>query len=119
MPFGRVRALAEEDGDFDRTLCAAMSREIRRGRMLALWLATMRAEQRLALFLLDLADRYEARGWSALTFVLPMTRQDIGVHLGLSHETISRLLSSFDRQALVTVQGRVLTIVDREALQAL
>ena len=119
MPYDRVRALAQENDDFQRTLCATLSREIRRGRTLALWLATMRAEQRLASFLLDLADRYGARGHSSREFVLPMSRQDIGVHLGLSHETVSRLLSNFHRQSLLSVQGRLLTIVDQEALQAL
>ena len=119
MPFDRVQALAQENHGFQRTLYAAFAREIRRGRSVALWLATMRAEQRLASFLLDLADRYGARGYSSREFVLRMSRQEIGIHLGLSHETVSRLLSSFHRQSLLRVRGRLLTILDRRALQAL
>jgi CRP/FNR family transcriptional regulator len=79
----------------------------------------MRSEQRLASFLLDLADRYGARGYSSREFVLRMSRQEIGLHLGLSHETVSRLLSTFHRQSLLRVRGRLLTIIDRGALQAL
>jgi len=119
MPFDRVQALAQKSHDFQRTLHATFAREIRRGRTLARWLATMRAEQRLASFLLDLADRYCARGYSSREFVLRMSRQDIGIHLGLSHETVSRSLSSFHRQSLMRVRGRLLTIIDRKALQAL
>lgn len=119
MPFDRVNALAQEDAGFQRTLCATMSREIRRSRTVALWLATMHAEQRLASFLLDLADRYDARGYSSREFVLRMSRREIGIHLGLSHETVSRVLCGFHRQSLVLVRGRVLTILDRGALQAL
>jgi len=119
MPFDRVRALAQTNNDFQGTLCATLSREIRRGRTVAMWLATMRSEQRLASFLLDLADRYGARGYSSREFVLRMSRQEIGLHLGLSHETVSRLLSTFHRQSLLRVRGRLLTIIDRGALQAL
>ena len=119
MPFERVRALAQQNSDFQVTLCATLSREIRRGRTVALWLATMRSEQRLASFLLDLADRYGARGYSSREFVLRMSRQEIGLHLGLSHETVSRLLSTFHRQSLLRVRGRLLTIIDRCALRAL
>jgi CRP/FNR family transcriptional regulator len=119
MPLDRFLALAQENNDVQGMLCAALSQEIRRARTVSLWLATMRSEQRLACFLLDLADRYCARGYSSCELMLRMSRQEIGLHLGLSHETVSRLLSSFHRQSLVRVRGRLLTIIDREALQAL
>jgi len=67
-----------------------------------LMLGTMRAEQRLASFLLDLADRYAARGYSSSEFGLRMTREEIGCHLGLKLETVSRLFSRFTRTASST-----------------
>ena len=82
-------------------------------------LGTMYAEQRLATFLLDLSHRYEARGYSSSEFVLRMTREEIGSHLGLKLETVSRLFSRFQREGLVQVQGRVVKLLDRGSLKRL
>jgi CRP/FNR family transcriptional regulator len=119
MPFDRVAALARESSDFQRSLNALLSREIGRERNVMLMLGTMRAEQRLASFLLDLSDRYRARGYSSSEFVLRMTREEIGCHLSLKLETVSRLFSRFHKDGLIRVQGREVKLLDRVALQQL
>jgi len=119
MPFERVAALAMESSEFQRSLNALLSREIGRERKVMLMLGTMRAEQRLASFLLDLGDRYRARGYSASEFLLRMTREEIGCHLGLKLETVSRLFSRFHKDGLIRVQGREVKLLDRVALQQL
>jgi len=119
MPFDRVTALARERSDFQRGLSELLSREIGRERKVMLMLATMHAEQKLASFLLDLADRYRARGYSSSEFVLRMTREEIGSHLGLKLETVSRLFSRFHKDGLIHVQGREVKLLDRVALQRL
>jgi len=73
----------------------------------------------LAVFLLDLSDRYHARGYSSCEFVLRMTREEIGSYLGLKLETISRLFSRFQRDGLVQVQGRVVKLLDRQSMRRL
>jgi len=118
-PFDRMETLAQQNGDFQHTLCSLLSREIGRERRVMLMLGTMRAEQRLASFLLELADRYHARGYSSSEFVLRMTREEIGSHLGLKLETVSRLFSRFHQDALIRVQGRDVKLLDRVALQQL
>jgi CRP/FNR family transcriptional regulator, anaerobic regulatory protein len=119
IPFDRMEALARQNGDFQHRLSLLLSREIARERRVMLMLGTMRAEQRLAAFLLDLADRYRARGYSSCEFVLRMTREEIGSHLGLKLETVSRLFSRFHQEGLILVQGREVKLLDREALQFL
>lgn len=119
LPFEHLEALARTSKDFQRNLHALLSREICRERKTMLILGTMRAEQRLAAFLLDLADRYSARGYSASEVVLRMTREDIGRHLGMKLETVSRLFSRFDQEGLIQVRGREVKLVDRRALQQL
>jgi CRP/FNR family transcriptional regulator len=119
LPFDRMETLARRNGDFQHRLAALLSREIARERRVMLLLGTMRAEQRLASFLLDLAERYRVRGYSSREFVLRMTREEIGSHLGLKLETVSRLFSRFHQDGLVRVQGREVKILDREALQQL
>jgi CRP/FNR family transcriptional regulator, anaerobic regulatory protein len=119
IPFDRMETLAQQNGEFQHTLCALLSREIGRERRVMLMLGTMRAEQRLASFLLDLADRYHARGYSSSEFVLRMTREEIGSHLGLKLETVSRLFSRFHHDGLIRVQGRDVKLLDRVALHHL
>ena len=65
------------------------------------------AEQKLATFLSQLAQRYASRGFSASEFRLTMTRSDIGNYLGLTVETISRLLSKLDKEQLIQVNGKL------------
>ena len=119
LPFGRIEALSRQNIGFQHNLHRLLSREIARERALMLLLGTMYAEQRLATFLLDLSQRYEARGYSSSEFVLRMTREDIGSYLGLKLETVSRLFSRFQREGLVQVQGRVVKLLDRGSLKRL
>lgn len=119
LPFDQLESIARNNKDFQHNLHALLSREIRRERKVMLMLGTMRAEQRLAAFLLDLADRYAARGYSASEVVLRMTREDIGRHLGMKLETVSRLFSRFDQEGVIRVHGRDVKLIDRGALKQL
>jgi CRP/FNR family transcriptional regulator, anaerobic regulatory protein len=119
LPFDRVEKLAQREGAFQHQLYRLLSAAIVRERTSAMMLGTMRAEQRLAAFLLDLSNRYRARGYSSTEFVLRMTREEIGSQLGLKLETVSRLFSRFHEEGLIEVQGRVVKLVDRIGLQQL
>ncbi|HHF3725238.1 TPA: fumarate/nitrate reduction transcriptional regulator Fnr, partial [Haemophilus influenzae] len=63
-----------------------------------------------------LSKRYSARGFSAREFRLTMTRGDIGNYLGLTVETISRLLGRFQKLGVISVQGKYITINDLNGL---
>jgi CRP/FNR family transcriptional regulator len=84
-----------------------------------LLLGTMRAEERLAAFLLNLAQRLQARGFSASELVLRMTRQEIGNYLGLKLETVSRTFSRFAEEGLIEVRHRHVRILAPEKLHAM
>ena len=75
------------------------------------------AEERLAFFLIDLSERLHHRGFSAHSFRLSMTRQEIGNHLGLALETVSRLLKKFQQQNLISIQNKSVTLLDIEGLK--
>jgi CRP/FNR family transcriptional regulator, anaerobic regulatory protein len=93
-----------------------MSRESTRTRSMMIMLGTMRADQRLAVFLLDLSQRYRARGYSSHEFVLRMTRAEIGSYLGLKLETVSRLFSRFQQLGLIQVRARAVSLLQRATL---
>ena len=85
---------------------------------LMLLLGSMRAEERLAGFLINLSQRLNARGFSAHRFLLRMTREEIGSLLGLKLETVSRILSRFQAEGLIAVRNREVEIQSMPALRA-
>jgi CRP/FNR family transcriptional regulator len=104
--------------DLQRQLHKLMSRELVRDQGVMMLLGTMRAEERLAAFLLNLSQRFLARGFSPREFHLRMTRDEIGSYLGLSLETVSRLFSRFQADGLIMVQQKHVLIHDIAALKA-
>ena len=77
----------------------------------------MKAESRLSYFLLDLSRSFSERGYSAREFNMSMSRRDIGNHIGLSFETVSRLMTRFQKDGLIQVnQRRGITILDAAGL---
>ncbi|MDQ7973919.1 MAG: fumarate/nitrate reduction transcriptional regulator Fnr [Rhodocyclaceae bacterium] len=117
MPFERIEELSREVTALQRHVHQIMSREIVREHGVMLLLSSMRAEERLAAFLLNLLQRLHARGFSASELVLRMTREEIGSYLGLKLETVSRTLSKFAEDGLVEVNQRHVRILDADALR--
>ncbi|MDI3380864.1 fumarate/nitrate reduction transcriptional regulator Fnr [Xenophilus aerolatus] len=119
MPFERIEELSREVTALQRHVHQIMSREIVREHGVMLLLSSMRAEERLAAFLLNLLQRLHARGFSASELVLRMTREEIGSYLGLKLETVSRTMSKFAEEGLVEVNQRHVRILDADALRRL
>jgi CRP/FNR family transcriptional regulator, anaerobic regulatory protein len=114
IPYQRL-----EEPSLQRQLHKVMSRELVRDQGVMTLLGTMRAEERLAAFLLGLSQRFTARGFSASEFHLRMTREEIGSYLGLSLETVSRLFSRFHDDGLVNVQQKHIRILDIAGLRGI
>ena len=112
IPYARL-----EQPVFQRSLHRVMSRELVRDQNVMMLLGTMRAEERLATFLLNLSQRFRARGYSQTEFHLRMTRDEIGSYLGLSLETVSRLFSKFQLEGMIAVQQKHVRIQDIGALR--
>lgn len=78
---------------------------------------TYSAEAKIALFLINLSDRLKKRGLSPLEFDILLTRQEIGEHLGLTLETVSRMLKQFQDMELIIVQRKQIQIKNLQALR--
>ena len=117
LPFDGLEIGARCSDRFGHNLHKVLSQECSRLQGLTFVLGTMCADQRLAVFLLDLSRRYQARGFSSCEFVLRMTREEIGSHLGLKLETVSRAFSRFQDQGVLQVQGRLVKLLDHVALK--
>ncbi|HEY6241699.1 MAG TPA: fumarate/nitrate reduction transcriptional regulator Fnr [Burkholderiales bacterium] len=117
IPYSRLENLGHDMQGLQRQFHKVMSREIVREHGVMLLLGTMRAEERLATFLLNLSQRFTARGYSPSEFNLRMTREEIGSYLGLKLETVSRTFSRFHDDNLIRVHQKHIRIIDVAGLK--
>ncbi|MCK6389919.1 MAG: fumarate/nitrate reduction transcriptional regulator Fnr [Azonexus sp.] len=119
IPFSKLESLSREIHNLQHHFHKVMSREIVRDHGVMMLLGTMRAEERLAAFLLNLSQRFTARGFSHAEFYLRMTREEIGSYLGLKLETVSRAFSRFQEEGHIAVQQKHIRILNVNGLKAL
>ena len=119
LPFDQVDELNGKIPNLYLHFLRLMSREIVRNQTVMLLLGNMRAEERLAMFLLNLSDRLYIRGFAANDFILRMSREEIGSYLGLKLETVSRTLSKFKQDGLIDVEHKHIRILRPQELQGL
>jgi len=117
MPFDQLEMLSREFNTLQHHVHKIMSREIVRDHGVMLLLGSMRAEERLAAFLLNLVQRLHARGFSQSELILRMTREEIGSYLGMKLETVSRTFSKFVDDGVIEVKQRYVKIMHTEALK--
>ena len=117
LPFSRMSDISRQVPALQTHVHKLMSREIVRDQNMMLLLGSMRAEERLAAFLLNLVQRLHVRGLSQSELVLRMTREEIGSYLGIKLETVSRMFSRFADEGILEVRQRHVHIIDPEALE--
>jgi CRP/FNR family transcriptional regulator len=118
LPLDEAERLVERRGGVGLRLRELLSEQLARAGERMVVLAAMTAHQRVANHLLDLSARWADRGYSPHEFDLSMSRKEIGSYLGLTFESVSRMLSDFHARGVIEVAGRKVRIVDRAALQA-
>ncbi len=116
IPYNNLDILSNTMPKLKKQILRLMSQEIRTDQGMLTLLNRKNAEQRVATFLVSLSERYHARGLSANEYRLTMTRSDIGNYIGLTVETISRLLNRFHKKGLIKVDGKLITILDIDML---
>ncbi|MDI6745681.1 MAG: fumarate/nitrate reduction transcriptional regulator Fnr [Rhodocyclaceae bacterium] len=119
IPFAELESFSREISALQHHFHKMMSREIVRDHGVMMLLGVMRAEERLAAFLLNLSQRFTARGYSPTEFNLRMTRGEIGSYLGLKLETVSRAFSRFNEEGLISVHQKHIQIRDAAGLKKL
>jgi CRP/FNR family nitrogen fixation transcriptional regulator len=110
-----VMALAARDNEVAREMWALTARELQRVQEHSLVLIKS-AEERVAGFLLEMAERAPSAG----AVELSMSRQDIADYLGLTIETVSRTLKILEEAATIEVaKRRRILLRNRSALRRL
>lgn len=115
LPSRQIEALSVNNSAFQQILlqrsCDQFDVQIQR-----LMLNRRSAEERVAFFILHISERLKARGYSESEFRLSMSREDIGNHLGIAHETVSRIVKAFQAIDIIEIKARQLKIVDKKKL---
>ncbi len=116
IPFAKFRQLTQQLPELQMHFMQLMSQEITAEQQLITLLSKKTAEQRVATLLLTISERNANRNMSASRFRLSMSRIDIGNYLGLTVETVSRMLSRFVKSKVITIERKEIQILDQEAL---
>jgi CRP/FNR family transcriptional regulator len=119
IPYAALENLAQQIPGLQHQMIRLMSREIVRDDEMLMLLGRMTAEERLAACLLSFSRRLANLGTTVTSFKLNMSRKDLGDYLGLALETVSRLLSRFQEEGMITVQGRHIGLRNLERLRRL
>ena len=116
LPYETLDKMAVQFPKLRHQIMSFMSAEIKQDHDLMMLLNKRTAEERLIYFLAHLSKRFEDRGFSPRQYNLSMTRNEIGNYLGLTVEPISRLLTRFQKEGIIKVDGKLITILDFEAM---
>lgn len=119
LPYTNMEELCRAVPELQLHFYRLFSQEIVRDQNVMLLLGNMRAEERLAAFLLNLSQRLKKRGLAANDFILRMSREEIGSYLGLKLETVSRTLSKFSQEGLIEVEYKHIRLLKPERLKQL
>jgi len=113
LPRDRLQKFLEKYPGAGMRLIAALSNELAAARRKARDLALKGAESRLAILLLDLA-RTSA---DAARVHIRFTRRELGEMIGVSTETVIRLLTKLRQKGVIRMDRRELVIADLERLK--
>lgn len=117
LPYAALKTLCRESGTMQDRLHRLMGDQFNQEASQMMVLGSLTAEERVAAFLMDVSARNWQRGYSQAEFRLRMSREDMGSYLGITLETVSRILSRFQKRGLIDAQGKLIRIVDSEGLQ--
>lgn len=112
-------ALVEEKPHLLRRLHERAGHELTLAQDHMMLLSRRTAEEKVASFLIGLRERYARIGQTSVTLELPMGRQDIADHLGLTIETVSRMLTRLDREKVILIVPGGVRLLDPDRLERL
>ena len=118
VPYAGLREVFEAQPELAQAFWKLLSRELVRDKKRLLLLGTLKAEERVAAFLLNLSAQAAPAEGGQTELAMPMTRADIGSYLGLTLESVSRILHRFQARGLLELKHRRLRIAAPAQLRA-
>jgi len=119
LPFDQLTNLSLQVPSLNQQIMAVTSKEVNEGRLHSEMLIKRNADQRVAQFIWNMAERYRTRGYVYDEFRLSVLHRDVAVYLGLTPETVSRILAKLHSEKVVTWKKKEVKIHDEVALRTL
>lgn len=119
IPYDSLGTLSAQLPSLQSHFFQIMSQEINNDQKLIGMLGKNSAEERIAAFLLSLSTRNLRRKFSATEFRIPMSRTDIANYLGLTIETVSRIFTRLQKNNVIAIDYKELSILDMQKLREL
>lgn len=119
IPFNQLEELSAKIPSLQGRFFRLMGQEISKDQQMLTLLSSNSAEERVAALLLSISTRNHRRKLSPLQFRLPMTRAEIGSYLGITLETVSRIFSRLQKQKIIDVGNKEISILDMAALKSI
>lgn len=116
LPYKDLVNLSSEIPFLNQQVLTVMSKEVNDGRMHSELLIKRNADQRVAQFVWNMAERFKNRGYSSQEFRLSILHRDVAIYLGLTPETVSRILARFNTDEIVTWKKKEVFIHNTKAL---
>jgi CRP/FNR family transcriptional regulator, anaerobic regulatory protein len=119
IPYRLVAESSSESRHLQEELLNQTAQALRTEQLHSVFLRKNPADERLAMFLVELSRKLESRHYASDRINLSLSRRDIGNYLGLALETVSRSFSRLQEAGMIEVHHRHITIHDREQLDYL
>ncbi|MFC5525284.1 cyclic nucleotide-binding domain-containing protein [Rhodanobacter ginsengisoli] len=119
LPYTRLQKVVAEVPALNRQLMRIISREVVEEHRHMVVMGKQPAQERLAIFLASLADRYNRLQRDGTRLTLTMSRSDIANYLGLVVETVSRVFTRMEEIGVLEVNRKAVRILQPEQLASL
>ena len=119
LPFNELSDLSLKIPHLNHQVLSIMSKEVVEGRLHSELLTKKNADQRIAQFIWNMAERYKQRGYHYLAFRLSILHRDVATYLGLTPETVSRILAKLHNEGIVTWKKKEVAIYNEPRLREL
>ncbi|QCU90506.1 fumarate/nitrate reduction transcriptional regulator Fnr [Thiomicrorhabdus sediminis] len=119
LPYDKLSDLSQQIPSLNQQIIAVMSKKLQFNRLHSELLIKRNADQRVAHFIWHMADRFKQRGYFYEEFRLNILHRDVAVYLGLTPETVSRILSKLNADNIVSWKKKQVMIFDEAKLKQL
>jgi CRP/FNR family transcriptional regulator, anaerobic regulatory protein len=119
IPLDFCRRQNVEGEVFRNHIISVLSQQLVNEQKSSFMISALPVDAKVAKFLLSLSFKFKSLGYSEKSFILRMSREEIGSYLGVSLETVSRTISGLCKIGVLKKDNRSIEIINFDALKKL
>ncbi|MDX1351443.1 MAG: fumarate/nitrate reduction transcriptional regulator Fnr [Thiomicrorhabdus sp.] len=119
LPYNELNELSMKIPNLNQQIMMVMGKKMQDGRLHSELLIKRNADQRVAQFIWNMAERHKGRGYAHDEFRLSILHRDVALYLGLTPETVSRILAKFNSNKIVSWKRKEVIIHNESQLKTI